>query len=146
MTKETIIERMNTFRPPFLDLFECVITDVNDKVGICEMEFNISKQFCHSGNIIQGGFVTAMLDAVSSHAVFVMKESIVGVSTLELKVSYLAPSFNGKYIAKGKVEKLTRNFAFLSAELFNEAGERTAILTATAKVLSKTESVNRSNS
>ena len=134
MTKENIIERMNKFRPPFLDLFECKIIDVNPIKGICKMEFNISKQYCHSENIIQGGFVTAMLDAVSSHAIFVMNESIVAVSTLELKVNYLAPSFNGKYIATGKVEKLTRNFAFLSAELFNDAGERTATLSATAKI------------
>ena len=134
MTKETIIERMNTFRPPFLDLFECKISDVNPEEGICKMEFNISKQYCHSGNIIQGGFVTAMLDAVSSHAIFGMNENVVAVSTLELKVSYLAPSFNGKYHAIGKVEKLTRNFGFLSAELTNEKGERTATLTATAKV------------
>ena len=134
MTKETKIERMNTFRPPFLDLFECVITDVNPTDGICEMEFNISQQFCHSGNIIQGGFVTAMLDSVSSHAAFGMNDKIVAISTLELKVSYLAPSFNGKYRAIGKVEKLTRNFGFLTAELFNDAGERTAILSSTAKI------------
>lgn len=134
MTKEAIIERMNTFRPSFLDAFECVITDVNPKDGFCEMEFNIGKQFCHSGNIIQGGFVTALLDSVSSHATFVMNKEIVAVSTLELKVSFLGPSFDGKYRATGKVEKLTRNFAFLSAELFNEAGERTATLTSTSKV------------
>ena len=72
----------------------------------------------NSGNIIQGGFITAMLDSVSSHAAFGMNGNIIAVSTLELKVSYLAPSFNGKYHAVGKVEKLTRNFAFLSAELF----------------------------
>jgi len=125
---------MDTFRPPFLDLFECVITDVDAEKGICEMDFNVSKQYCHSGNIIQGGFITTMLDAVSSHAAFATNDSIIGVSTLELKVSYFAPSFNGKYHAIGKVEKLTRNFAFLSGALFNDEGERTAHLSATAKV------------
>jgi len=134
MTKEDIIKQMSTFRPLFLDLFECVITDVDSEKGICEMDFNISKQYCHSGNIIQGGFITTMLDAVSSHAAFAINGSIIGVSTLELKVTYIAPSLNGKYHAIGKVEKLTHNFAFLSAELFNEAGERTAYLSATAKV------------
>jgi len=134
MTKETIIERMNAFRPPFLNLLEAVLLNVDPTEGICEMEFNISKQFCHSGNIIQGGFVTAMLDTVSSHAIFGTNENVVTVSTLELKVSYLAPSFSGKYKASGKVEKLTRNFGFLTAELFNEAGERTACLSSTAKI------------
>ncbi len=134
MTKTAIIERMKNFRPPFLDLFECTITDVDPKKGICEMDFMVNKTYCHSGNIIQGGFITMMLDAVSSHAAFVLNENLTVVSTLELKVSYFAPSFNGAYHAIGKVEKLTRNFAFLSAELFNKDGIRTASLTATAKI------------
>ena len=98
------------------------------------MDCYFSKDYCHSGNIVQGGFVTALLDSVSSHAVFVMNRNAIAVSTLELKVSYYAPSFDGKYHAIGRIEKLTRNFAFLSADLFNEQGERTASLTATAKV------------
>ena len=134
MTKEVVIKQMQTFRPPFLDLFECVITDVNPEEGICEMDFTVSKQYCHSGDIVQGGFITMMLDAVSSHAVFSTSPKIIAVSTLELKVSYMAISRSGKFRAVGQVEKLTRNFGFLSADLFNEVGERTASLTATAKV------------
>ena len=134
MTKAAIIARMNTFRPPFLDLFDTKITDVDHTQGICEMTCQFSKTYCHSGNIVQGGFVTTLLDAVSSHAVFGMNPKIIGVSTLELKVSYYAPSLSGSFRAIGKVEKMTRNFAFVSADLFNEAGERTASLTSTAKV------------
>ncbi|NRB53084.1 MAG: PaaI family thioesterase [Saprospiraceae bacterium] len=134
MTKKDIIERMQQFRPPFLDLFECVIRDVDPEAGSCEMDFTISTQFCHSGDIVQGGFVTAMLDAVSSHAVFGLNPAVIGVSTLELKVSYFAVSRSGKFRAVGQVEKLGRNFGFLSAELFDEAGIKTASLSATAKV------------
>lgn len=134
MSKESIIQSLNTFRPPFLDVFQCVITDVDPVKGICRMDFFISKTYCHSGNIVQGGFVTAMLDAVSSHAAFVMDKEIVALSTLELKVSYFAASKSGNFKAHGRVEKLTRNFVFLSADLFDESGERTASLTATAKL------------
>ena len=134
MTEKNIIERMSAFRPPFLDLFDCEITKILPEEGLCEMQFYISKQYCHSVNIVQGGFITMMLDSVSSHATFAMSENILGVSTLELKVSFYAPSLSGKFKAVGKVEKLTRNFAFLSADLFNDEGERTASLTATAKV------------
>ena len=137
MTKEDIIKRMRTFRPPFLDLFNCVITDVAPEKGICEMDFEFGKQYCHSGNIVQGGFVTAMLDAVSTHAVFATNHDVTTVATLELKVSYLQPSLSGKFHAIGKVEKMTRNFAFVSAELFNEAGVRTAYLSSTAKISSQ---------
>ena len=133
--KSMIIAEMNRNRPPFLDLFDCVITDVDVENGRCEMDYFVGKQYCHSGDIVQGGFVTALLDAVSSHAVMCMDPEIVGVSTLELKVSYLAASRSGKFHCTGQVERLTRNFVFLSAELFNEDKIRTATLSATAKVV-----------
>jgi len=134
MNKEQLITLLNQKRPPFLNLLGGEVTDVDLEKNICTMGFDVSEQFCHSVDIIQGGFVTAMLDAVSAHTVFAVNSKIIAVSSLELKVSFLAASRKGKYKAIGKVEKLTRNFAFLSAELFNEAGERTASLTSTAKI------------
>ena len=134
MTKEQVITKMNQMRPAFLTLLGCRITDVDMEKKICEMDFDISEQFCHSGDVIQGGFVTAMLDAVSAHAIFASNPEIINMSSLELKVSFLDASRQGKCHAIGKVEKLTRNFAFLSAELFNEEGKRTATLSSTAKV------------
>ena len=133
-TKEQIIASMNQHRPTFLRLLGCEIVDVDLEKGICEMYFDVNEQFCHSVNIIQGGFVTAMLDAVSAHATFALTSESIKLSSLELKVSFMGASFMGKYKAIGKVEKLTRNFAFVSAELFNEEGERTATLSSTAKI------------
>ena len=132
--KEQIISNLNQKRPTFLKLLGAEVTDVDLENKICEMHFDISTDYCHSIDIIQGGFVTAMLDAVSSHAVFVVNPNITALSTLELKVSYLAASRAGKFKAIGKIEQMTRNFAFLSAELFNAEGQRTAILSTTAKI------------
>lgn len=134
MNHQIVINQLNSHRPPFLDLLNCEITEVDPNNGICIMDFDISKQFCHSIDIIQGGFVTAMLDAVSSHAVFVMSKDIVAVSTLELKVSFYKPSRAGQVRAKGQVIKKGRSIAFVSAELYNSEGEKTASLTATAKI------------
>ena len=128
---------MNEMRPPFLDLLGCTIEDVDQEVGTCTMLFRISEQLCHSGNIVQGGFITAMLDTVSSHAVFGCDHDITGVSTLDLRVNFYKANHPGKIKAIGKIEKLSRNFAFLSAELFNSDGERTASLFSSAKVSRK---------
>ena len=137
MDKDVILAQLNKFRPPFLDLLGCTIEDVDPEEQTCTMIFDISEQLCHSGNIIQGGFITAMLDTVSSHAVFACDPEVVGVSTLDLRINFFKASHPGKVRAIGKVEKLTRNFAFLSAELYNPEGERTASLSASAKVSRK---------
>ena len=69
MTKN-IIELLNTRKPKFLNDFNCVITNIDTEKGICEMDFEVPLHFCHSGDIIQGGFVTTMLDSVCTFSVF----------------------------------------------------------------------------
>ena len=137
MDKQVIIGEMNKMRPPFLDLLGCKIIDINKYEGTCTMMFDIKEQLCHSGNIVQGGFITAMLDTVSSHAVFGCDHTVTALSTLDLRVSFLEANHPGAIKAIGKIEKLTRNFAFLSAELFNSEGKRTATLSASAKISRK---------
>jgi acyl-coenzyme A thioesterase PaaI-like protein len=75
-----------------------------------------------------------MLDAVSTHAVFAANEKINSVSTLEFKTLFLEASRAGKFDAIGRVDKLGRSIAFLSAELRNDKGQVTATMTTIAKV------------
>jgi len=135
MTPEDIITKLESEKPAFLDLFQCKITKVDRSQGICEMDFEVTEDYCHSVNVIQGGFITAMLDSVSSHAVFVTSPDIANVSTMELKVSFYAPSLAGRYRAIGKVEKQGYKTAFVSGELINADGVTTAVLSATAKII-----------
>jgi len=134
MTKEEIINRLNKYRTQFLNDMGCTILDVDTEAGICEMEFIMDKRYCHSVDIIQGGFVTAMLDSVTSHVVFAVQNEMIALSTLELKVSFLKASRAGKFKAIGKIERMGRSIAFLSGNLYNSEGERTATITSTAKI------------
>ena len=131
---ENIIEKLNKQKPAFLNDFGCVIKKVDTEQGICEMTFDVPKHFCHSGDIIQGGFVTTMLDSVCSFAVFGTNPNVIKLATLELKVTYFKASRAGKYKAIGKIESMGRSIAFLTGELFNESGQRTASITTTAKI------------
>lgn len=98
------------------------------------MTFDISEHFCHSGDIIQGGFVTAMLDAVSTFAAFSTNSNIIKLATLELKVTFLRASRAGKFKAIGRVEQMGKSIAFLTGDLFDETGQKTASITTTAKI------------
>lgn len=129
-----IIDLLNKQKPAFLKDFACIITDVNPEKGICEMSFDVPKHFCHSGDIIQGGFVTTMLDSVCTFAVFGNNANVIKLATLELKITYFKASRAGKYRAVGKIESMGRSIAFLTGELYNEAGQKTASITTTAKI------------
>jgi len=133
MTKN-IIDQLNARKPKYLEDFGCVITKMDTEKGLCEMDFDVPVHFCHSGDIIQGGFVTSMLDAVTTFAVFGSNPNVIKLATLELKVTYLKASRAGKFKAVGRIESIGRSIAFLTGELINDSGQKTASISATAKI------------
>ena len=78
-----------------------------------------------------------MLDAAMAHVVFVTLGEVVIVATLEIKVSYLDIARPGELHATGKIAKLGKSIAFLTAELHNEDGVLLAIASSTARIIRK---------
>ena len=101
----------------------------------CTIRFDISTDYCHSGDIVQGGFVTAMLDAAMSHTAFALEDNILNVASLEIKTTFLEPSRAGIFNATGKLLKVGRSIGFMSGELYNDDGVLTATATTTAKLV-----------
>ncbi len=135
MTEQDTIDKLNTHRPDCLVSLNASVVEMNREEKSAVMAFTIPLDFCHSVNVVQGGFVAAMLDAAMSHAVFTSIDNVVALPTLELKVSYLAASLAGSFTAKGKIIRAGKSIVFLEAQLFNEQGELTATASSTAKVI-----------
>ena len=135
MSETEAMDRLNAEPPGFLEMLGGKVKGVDREQGSLTMEFNISTEFCHSVDVIQGGFVTCMLDATMSHTCFALLEGIVNVATLEIKVSFLEPSRAGRFTATGKLLKTGKSTGFMTAELYNEAGQLTATATTTAKLV-----------
>lgn len=135
MTDKTqLIEGLNGHAPGFIRMMGGRIIDVDVEQATCVFEFNISKEFCHSIDIVQGGFITAMLDAAMSHAIFAMDQDITAVSSLEIKTSYLAPTRAGCLRVEGRVIKASYKTAFFEGSITNSAGELTATSSSVAKL------------
>jgi uncharacterized protein (TIGR00369 family) len=133
--KEKNIEKINNHAPKFIGMLGGQLIDFDNAKTACTFEFNISKDFCHSIDIVQGGFVTAMLDAAMSHAIFICDHEIMNVSSLEIKTSYLAPTRAGKLRVEGWVIKQSYKTAFMESHLYNEDNELTATASSVAKLL-----------
>ncbi|GAC21604.1 PaaI family thioesterase [Paraglaciecola arctica] len=133
--KKMAIEQINNRAPKFLGMLGGELIDFDTKKTSCTFEFNISKDFCHSIDIVQGGFVTAMLDAAMSHAIFIGDQEIVSVSSLEIKTSYLEATRAGKLRVVGWVIKQSYKTAFMEGHLYNEANELTATASSVAKLI-----------
>jgi uncharacterized protein (TIGR00369 family) len=134
MTQAQIIDTMNANKPAFLEMLGGQITGYDATDQRCTLTFEIGNHLCHSVNVVQGGFVTAMLDATMSHNALAM-EGVVNVATLEIKVSFLEPSLAGRFTAISNILKAGKSTAFMTAELYNEAGQLTATATTTARLI-----------
>jgi uncharacterized protein (TIGR00369 family) len=139
MTDDEIISLLNQHRPACVQTINGrVLSFARDK-GELSMGFEPGLNCCHSVDIVQGGFITAMLDAAMAHVVLAVEKFQVTLSSIDINVSFLRPTRAGKFVAVGSIVKLGKNVGYLKAELFNEQGELTASATSSAYLSRKTE-------
>ena len=135
MEGNNIVDSMNANKTGFIEMLGGEITGIDIDEKTCTFEFKISTQFCHSIDVVQGGFITAMLDAAMSHAVFATVEGVSGVSSLEIKTSYLEPTRAGTLQVVGLVIKDSYKTAFLEGRMYNAEGLLSATASSVAKLV-----------
>ena len=90
---------------------------------------------CHSGNVVQGGFVTAWIDSAMARAAMLATEGALAPATLEIKVSFFRAANPGPVRAEGWVERLGRSIGFLEGRLTTLDGDVLATATSTVKLV-----------
>jgi acyl-CoA thioesterase len=91
--------------------------------GRAVIHYRARMEMCHSGGIVQGGFVTGWIDAAMAHLVMAQSNFEVSPLTLEIKVSFLQAANPGLIIAEAWYERRGRTTAFLEGLIRNENGE-----------------------
>lgn len=91
--------------------------------GRARLEYMAGTHMCHSGGVVQGGFVTGWIDAAMAHAAIAMAGPDVVPMSLELKVSFFAPARPGPVAAEGWVERRGRQTCFFEGRLLDGAGK-----------------------
>lgn len=102
-----------------------------DPAGKACLEYAARPQQCHSGGVVQGGFVSGWIDAAMAHAVIAKVGQDVVPMTLELKVSFLGPARPGPVFAEGWIIKSGRSTAFVEGRLTDGAGNLLATASST---------------
>jgi uncharacterized protein (TIGR00369 family) len=110
------------------------VTEADGVAGHCRIDYDVTEQFCHSGDIVQGGFITAMLDAAMSHAVFAHDDSVAALSSLEISTRYLEVTRAGRLYAQGRIVRLSYRTGFLEGSLHDEDGRLLATASTVAKI------------
>ncbi|WP_439106877.1 PaaI family thioesterase [Congregibacter sp.] len=139
MPKPRDLERLNANLPVFMALFDGKVTETDAEEGTVTLTFTVGENLCHSGDVVQGGFVTAMLDAAMSHAVFAYDDTVGNLSSLEISTRYLEATRAGFLTAVGRIVRLSHKTAFLDGQLFNAEGTLLATTQSVAKIYRKTK-------
>ena len=132
MSSDEIVDLMNANPPAVIRSLKGRVAAYAAEKRELRMEFHIGVEFCHTVDIVQGGFITAMLDASMAHAVLASEHFKVRVSSIDINVSFLRPARAGAFAAVGSIVKAGRSVAFLNAELFSDKGELVATATSSA--------------
>ena len=111
------------------------ILKIDPLKGEAIVEYKARKNMCHSGNIVQGGFITGWLDAVMALSCM----SKVGINTLvlslEIKTTFIKKVLPETILVTGKVIKSGKSIAFLEGTIFDKKNNILAKANQTVKLI-----------
>ncbi len=118
---------------PYFSLLSMEIKDL--QWGTCLMEIELDEKHLQPFGNVHGGAIASVVDAAAFWAVFPQVERGKGLTTVEMKLNYLAPVQKGKLMAQGRSIKLGRTLALGETSVTNGKGTLVAHGTATMMVV-----------
>jgi len=137
MEDSEILQSLQSDSAPCTDTLGAKVVRFSTEPPEIEMEFEAIYDFTHSdGQVVQGGFVAGMLDAPMAHLLMGLFNFKIIPMTLDLNVSYLAPSRQGKLNCIAEVLQLGKSTAFMTSKLYQQ-GTLVASATSTVRLVSR---------
>jgi uncharacterized protein (TIGR00369 family) len=136
MTNDDVVNFLNGQWPPSIDTLRGVATTFDLDQRRLDMSFETDERFCHSGDIVQGGYISGMLDGAMAYAAIGVPDLCDMVATLEIKVSFMRTARNGRFSGNGRVIHAGRSIAYLDGELYQN-DMLVAAATSTVKLIKR---------
>ncbi len=116
-----VLNALQSDSAPCTDTLGAKVISFNSEPPMIEMEFEATYNFTHSdGQVVQGGFVTGMLDAPMAHLLMGLFDFKIIPMTLDINVSFLAPSRQGTLNCIAEVLQLGKSTAFMMSKLYQK--------------------------
>ena len=119
---------------PYFELLSMKLVDAG--VGYSSLEIDLTKKHLQPFGTVHGGVFSSIIDAAAFWAVyFGIKDQTAGLTTVDLKLNYLAPGVSGKLIASGRQIKVGRTLGYAEAHVVNQDEKILAHGTSTVIIL-----------
>lgn len=103
--------------------------------GCSRVEIKISDKHLQPFGNVHGGVFSGLIDAAGFWALYTEASEGQGMTTVEMKLNYLAPARSGKLIAHGKTIRLGRTLGLAEARVEDGEGRLLAHGTVTMMVI-----------
>lgn len=134
MTPEETLAQLNSQWPPCSSLLGADAVSWKPQEQELVIAFTVDERFCHSGDVLQGGFSASMLDATMAYVALCIDPAIEHIPSLEIKVSYIAPGRPGTLLCTARPVRLGGSIGFLESEL-HQNGALVATATGTYRIV-----------
>jgi len=128
---EVISEVVN--QSPYFALLSMKIKDL--EWGSALLEVDLDEKHLQPFGYVHGGVIASVTDAAAFWAVFPQVKDGLGLTTVEIKVNYLAPVQEGKLVAKGRCIKIGKTLALGDVFINGSEGNLLAHGTATMMIV-----------
>jgi uncharacterized protein (TIGR00369 family) len=119
---------------PYFELLSMTLKDVG--VDYSVLEIDLAKKHLQPFGMVHGGVFASIIDAAAFWSIyFGIEDQSAGLTTVDLKLNYLAPAASGKLIARGRQIKVGKTLGYAEAEVTNETGKVLAHGTSTVIIL-----------
>jgi uncharacterized protein (TIGR00369 family) len=120
-------------RSPYFALLGMKLRDFS--IGNSLLEIDVEGKHLQPFGVVHGGVFSSIIDAAAFWSVYPEVPEDMGMTSVDLKLNYLAPANTGKLIARGTRIKLGKTLGLGAAEVTDEEGRILAHGTSTLIVL-----------
>ena len=121
-------------RSPFPELLSMRMADIG--VGYAVMEIDVETKHMQLLGAVHGGVLATLIDTVTFWSVYYgIDDPDAWLTSVDLKLNYLAPAMTDKLIAKGTQKKIGKTLCYASAEVVNSEGHLLAHGASTLMIL-----------
>jgi len=111
------------------------LLETDAQAGRVVVQYTARPEQCHSGNIVQSGFVTAWIDNAMATAVMLKTQMELTPLSLDIQIAFYDAAHPGPVFAEGWIERMGRKTAFVEGVLRTEDGRVVAKGMSTVKLV-----------
>jgi uncharacterized protein (TIGR00369 family) len=120
-------------RSPYFSLLSMKIKELEWGTSVLEVE--LEEKHLQPFGYVHGGAIASVMDAATFWAVFPQVKDGMGLTTVEIKVNFLAPVREGRLVVKGRCIKIGKTLALGDATIYDGNGNLLGHGTATMMIV-----------